>query len=177
MNVEALKSILDGIIVRPDLFPLYSENGTLMTTYCNLAARLAAQACGLKDFDDASLMADDMYKILSTINDGRIKKVDGMTACTHAMIGALGFACASGPMLGEAHGHIAAIFPAPLQGSGSLGHSVPMLANVGRGNPAIDLYKNSAGILTRPNWVCKSSQAFPVSIAGQPFEAPYFIFV
>jgi len=73
-----------------------------------------------------------------------------LNAAAHALGGGLAFAAMSSGQLGEAHGHITAIFPAPMQFSGSLNKNVCMVANVGKQNGEE-----------------KVSQAFPVAL-GEP---------
>lgn len=141
-----LKDICDEVINDPSLEP---ENGT---THCNQGARRVAQAMGCHDFDDESLLADDMVAIMEA--GGQWRKVSGSDATIHALGGGLGFAALSSLRLKEAHGHIAAIYPVGMQFSESLNRDVPLIANVGRQNGEE-----------------KVSGAFPVAL-GEP---DYFI--
>ena len=123
-NVLILQDECDAVISDPSLEP------SAGVTHCNEGARRVAHAMGYLGFDDESLLADDMVRIM---NDGAPwEKVDGATATAHALAGGLAFAAMSSVELGEEHGHIAAIYPAPMQPSGSLGKDVPMVANVGK---------------------------------------------
>ncbi len=119
-----LKEACDDVIADPSLEP----GGGV--THCNEGARRVAQALGCNDFDDESLLADDMCDIMAA--GGRWTRVDGQQATDHALAGGLAFAAMSSHRLGEAHGHIAAIYPAPLEYSGSLARLVPFVANVGK---------------------------------------------
>lgn len=96
------------------------------------------------------MLADDMIKIMEENKSGLWKKVTGEQAAIHACAGGLAFAAASSTMLEEAHGHIAAIYPEPVQFSGSLGKLVPVITNVGMLNE-----------------IERASMAFPVS-KGEP---------
>lgn len=124
MNLEALKAACDEVIADPALEPAAG------VTHCNEGARRVAHAMGYDGFDDESLLADDMVAILNA--GAPWAKVDGAAAAAHAAAGGLAFAAMSSGQLGEAHGHIAAIYPAPMGFSGSLNKSVPMVANVGK---------------------------------------------
>lgn len=158
MDGELLKDACDQVIHDSDLAPKRDKSGAIVETHCNEGALLVARAMGCHEFDtpvgDDPLMADAMCQLMSDNVSGNWDKVDGSAATLHALSGGLGFAAMSSYELGEAHGHICAIYPVGMQESGSLGHDVPMVANVG---------------------VClaeeKSSQAFPVSKG----EASYYI--
>lgn len=159
MDGELLKDACDQVMHDSSLAPKKDKSGKIIETHCNEGALLVARAMGCREFEVADgeeeLMADAMCQLMSDNVSGNWEKVDGSTATLHALSGGLGFAAMSSYELGEAHGHIAAIYPVGMQESGSLGHDVPMVANVG---------------------VClaeeKSSQAFPVSKG----EANYYIF-
>ncbi len=122
--MNELKEACDAVIADPDLEP------SAGVTHCNEGARRVAQAMGYDGFDDEKLMADDMVAILNAGGDW--EKTDGAAAAAHALAGGLAFAAMSSHQLGEAHGHIAAIYPAPMGFSGSLNKKVPMVANVGK---------------------------------------------
>ena len=121
-------------------------------TFCNMAVMAVAKAMGCDELD--GLMADEQYQIMDTNASGRWQKVLGQEATLHAMDGGLAVAGLPSHRLGEAHGHVAVVFPQSMEASGSLGHEVPVLANVGR----------TVGVM-------KSSAAFPV-VDG---EADYFV--
>jgi hypothetical protein len=142
--IEDLKEACDRVITDPALAPGHG------VTHCNEGARIVARAMGCREFDGEGLLADDMVRIMDSNDSGRWMSVDGPSFSAHAMNGGLGFAAMSSSRLGEAHGHIAAGYPAPMQESGSLGKAVPMVANVGRQEGEE-----------------KVSKAFPVSL-GEP---------
>ena len=123
-QIDALKAICDEVIADPSLEP------SAGVTHCNEGARRVANAMGYFGFNDESLLADDMVAIMNA--GGPWSKVDGETAAAHAQVGGLAFAAMSSYQLGEAHGHIAAVYPAPMQFSGSFNKKVPMVANVGK---------------------------------------------
>jgi hypothetical protein len=146
-----LKAACDAVIKDPALAPRLA--GGVMTTYCNVGAIRVANARGCRELD--GLMADDQYKVMAANALGTWRKAaSGAEASLWAQQGGLAFAAMTGKMLGEEHGHIAAIYPAPMQMSGSLGHPVPIVANVGKTNAQE-----------------KESLAFPVA-KGEP---DYFI--
>lgn len=147
MSVQELQAACDAALANPAFQP---ADGV---THCNEAARAIAHAMGYFAFDPPELLADDMVVILNA--GGVWAKVDGPTAAAHAVAGGLAFAAMSSGQLGEAHGHLSALYPLPMQFSGSLNKLVPMLANVGQ----------TVG-------VSKESAAFPVAL-GEP---DYFIF-
>ena len=124
MTAEDLKAACDEVIADPALEP---GNGV---THCNEGARRVAHAMGYFGFNDESLLADDMIAIMNA--GGPWSKVDGATATAHALAGGLAFAAMSSHQLDDAHGHIAALYPAPMQLSGSFSKDVPMVANVGK---------------------------------------------
>lgn len=124
MNLEALKAACDEVIADPGLAPGAG------VTHCNEGARRVAQAMDCHDFDDESLLADDMVAIMHAGGDW--VKVIGSIASIHAGQGGLAFAAMSSAQLSEVHGHIAALYPAAMQFSGSLNRNVPMVANVGK---------------------------------------------
>ncbi len=143
---EQIKDFMLALVKSPELQP---ENEK---TFCNIGARRVAQFFGCHDFDDLNLLADDMIEII--LDSPSWIKIEGVPAATSAQNGNLIFAVMSSARLDELHGHIAAVFPAAPELSPSLGHLVPMLANVG----AI-------------NGITKESADFPVSKG----EANYFL--
>ena len=106
MTAEDLKAACDAVIADPSLEP------SAGVTQCNEGARRVAQAMGYDGFDDESLLADDMVAIMYA--GAPWEKTDGEAATAHALAGGLAFAAMSSGHLGEAHGHIAAIYPAPM---------------------------------------------------------------
>ncbi len=125
IDPEKVKEFMLALVKAPELQP---TNGK---TFCNIAARRVAQFFGCHDFDAPNLLADEMIWILlgSTY---WIKTMDGEVAAAFAQSGNLAFAVMSSERLGDDHGHIAAVFPAQCELSPSLGHPVPLLANVGK---------------------------------------------
>ena len=153
MTAQDLKAACDSVINNPALAP---GNGK---THCNAGALETAQAMDCHEFDVEEgaepLIADEMYTIMSMNKSSRWTKVDGATAVEHALAGGLGYAALPSGRLHEEHGHIATIYPTPMEFSGSLGKEVPVVANVG----VTDAEE-------------KESLAFPVKY-GEP---DYFIF-
>lgn len=129
-DLPTLKAACDAVVRDPALFPVKDAAGNIVETHCNFGAVRVANAMGCHELDH--LMADDQHATMLVNKSGLWKKADGAAAAAHAMAGGLAFASASGAMLGEAHGHIAAVCPEPMQFSGSLGKDVPILANVGK---------------------------------------------
>lgn len=123
------------------------DNGV---THCNQAARLAAQFYRCNEFDDKSLLADDMIKIMDENKSGNWLVCDGYNATKFAMDGCLVFAAKTSKELDAKHGHIAIIIPLPMLHSGSLNRLVPQIGNVGS-----------------RNGVMKVTEAFPVA-KGEP---------
>lgn len=121
-----LKDICDEIL-RDEAFD--PEAGK---THCNQAARRVAQAMGCHDFDDETLLADMMCDVMAS--GSRWSSVSGSDATIHALGGGLAFAAMASHRLGEAHGHIAAIYPVGMGYSGSFKKDVPYCANVGKRN-------------------------------------------
>jgi hypothetical protein len=119
----------------------------------NLGAMRVARAMGCNELDD--IMADEQHRVMSSNTSKRWAKVNGMTATAHACAGGLAFAAMNSETMKEAHGHIAAVSPEPMQFSGSLNKNVPMVCNIGKVNADE-----------------KESLAFPVA-CGEP---DYFIY-
>ena len=142
-----LKSACDAALSNPKLQPVDG------ITYCNMAVQSIAQAMGCGEF--SGLMADEIYQVMKTNPSGHWETATGQEATVYALSGGLAIAAMSSHRLEEDHGHVAVVAPLGMQDSGSLGHDVPVLANVGK----------TVGYM-------KSSEAFPVS-AG---EAEYFMY-
>jgi hypothetical protein len=123
---ELLKDVCDDVIADTDLEPRDGK------TFCNIGARRVAQAMGCHDFDDEDLCADDMISIME--NGSQWSRATGSEATIHALGGGLAFAAMPSARLGEAHGHLAALYPVGMGWSGSLAKDVPYVANVGRQN-------------------------------------------
>lgn len=140
---DTLKKACDAVLSDPSLRP---SSGV---THCNQALARIASACGYTAF--AGLLADDI--LAEVVAAPEWEEVSGSDAAIHALSGGLVFAGMSSTRMGEAHGHVAAIYPLGMGRSGSLGHDVPMVANVGK----------FVGI-------CLSTEAFPVAVG----EASYY---
>lgn len=128
--MSVLQDVCDEIVHDPSLEPFRDSSGKIVETHCNEGAERVAQALGCDELDN--LMADQQYRVMEENQSGRWKKVLGQEATDHALSGGLAFAAATSAMLGETHGHIAAVYPAPMEWSGSLAKDVPMVANVGK---------------------------------------------
>lgn len=129
-DLATLKAACDEIVSDPNLQPVKDSSGKIVETHCNLGAMRVARAMGCDELDN--LMADQQYEVMSDNATKRWAKVDGMTASAHALAGGLSFAAMTSEQLGETHGHIAAVYPAQMQESPSLGKEVPLVANVGK---------------------------------------------
>lgn len=172
-----LLAACDAVVADVALFPEYDAAGNLLHTHCNASTLTLAHAKDCHDFDVLPgadpMMADQMHEVMAANASKRWKRGTGVEAAAHALGGGLAFASATAAMLGERHGHIAGVRPEATRFSGSLGKDVPMLANVGRGDPDKPLgAPNKAGVRRKPNWNCKASQAFPPA-KGEP---DYFLF-
>ena len=144
---DDIKALCDAALSNPAFKP---KNGV---THCNEAVNQVAVAVGCSEF--VGLMADEIYQTILTNASGKWAKVDGSDAAIWSLSNGLAIAGLPSQRLGEAHGHVCVIYPLGMEGSASLGHDVPMVANVGK----------SVGVM-------KSSQAFPPSEG----EADYFIY-
>ena len=122
-----LKAACDAVIADPDLAPKRVKG--ILVTHCNEGAEKVAEAMGCTEL--SGYMADEQYQIMSGNESGKWKKVSGSEATIYALGGVLVFAALPSQRLGEAHGHIAAVYPVGMQWSGSLGRDVPVVANVG----------------------------------------------
>lgn len=165
MNPQSLREFLDGLVKDPKLFPVYSEDGKLLTTWCNLGAQRVAQFFDCKEFALPNARADGLYHWMASNLSGKWIKIDGDAATTRALRGELVFSALPSWVLGGGHGHIAAVMPLPMAKSASLGVLVPQVANIGAGRPdepLVPLLGDPERKKTRSNWVCKTSQAYPV---------------
>ena len=168
-----LKIFQEELLLDYKLWPIYSKDGVLQKTFCNLGARQVAQFLGCKEFDDMNLTADLMFDVMTKNVSKKWAPSTGANAQNYAYKGGLAFAAMTSYRMKEVHGHIASVTQDPLEGSGSLGHAVPFVCNIARGDPTEDLQPRNDGTATRPNYICKSSQAFPVAFG----EANYFIWL
>ena len=101
-------------------------------TFCNIALQAYAHTFGIKCFDDK--LANDICTTAADHPDFTIEK-DPERVMRHASRGGFAFAGKKG----EKHGHVAAVFPAPLVYSGSWKRSVCLVANIGKSNGIMPL--------------------------------------
>lgn len=168
---ERLKAACDEAVAAADLQPQYTTAGALLRTFCNKGAQRIAAAMGRTELDAPGVEenADELHAILERIG----KKVDARSASLHALDGGLAFASMTSKQLGEAHGHICVIRPEALQFSGTLDREVPVVVNIGVGDPTAPLGPaDKAGIRRKRNWNCRASSAFPMKAKGDP---DYFV--
>lgn len=147
-DIAALRAACDAIVHDPKLQAERDAAGNIVRTFCNVGAQRVAHAMGCREFDkpDGSpIMADQMFAVMDGNASGCWLRVSGESAANHALCGGLAFAAATGAMLGELHGHIAAVYPdkaarggergdgpVGMAWSGTLQKDVPMVANVGK---------------------------------------------
>ena len=120
-NIERLKTLCDEAVTNQAFAPRDGK------TYCNFGARFIAEGMGFFGFP-ANALANDMVGFLACCpgwNEDTIER-----AHRHAICGGLAFLA----LEDHPHGHIAAVYPAPMEDSVTWGEQVPMLANVGREN-------------------------------------------
>lgn len=121
MDRAKLDGLCSTLINAPDLQP--KPDGT---TFCNFAVQRAAEQYGFLGL--RGLSANAIAAALPLLPAWR--QVPGDRAAEHAMAG--GLAIAAKQYAG--HGHVAVIAARPCEFSGSLGHPVPVIANVGKRN-------------------------------------------
>lgn len=170
---DTLKKLADRLVDSPNLWPIYDKDGKLLETFCNFSARLAAQAMLCDEFNDPDLLADDMVSIIRLNASGKWHITTGQEAANQSIAGKLAYACQDSKTMMESHGHITLISPEAMRYSGSFEKDVPVVANIGKGDPSKALQQienHPLGYQTKPNWYCKTSEAFPVS-KGEPLYA------
>lgn len=178
-----LAEFLDSLVADPALFPVYTEKGELLRTFCNLAVRAKMPEEEFHAFDGHDLLADGIYTIMASAPQPPLpswRKVTGAEAQAWAAEGGRAIAAMPSWKLKEKHGHVVWVRPDPMVMSESLGALVPMCANIGKGDPGSPLVdgppEECDEVLiprkTRPNWTCKISQAFPPKL-GEPH---YFVY-
>ena len=143
-----LKAACDAALADPELAAERDIAGNIIATHCNLGAQKIANAMGCHDLDDK--MADQQYMTMSADVTGRWSSLSDVEAANCAQSGILVLAAMSSAKLREKHGHIAVLYPAPREFSGSLMSLVPMVANIGKENK-----------------VMRVTQAFPIAY-GEP---------
>ena len=138
MNANEYKQILDAVRVLPELAPVMNPpldyvHGTVVRTFCNFNLDHVMLLYGVKRFINPLTrephMANDMIITMES-SPKQWEKVNGDVACARASQGILVVAC----QREDNHGHVAPIYPASMEMSGSWGKNVPMLSNVGRPN-------------------------------------------
>lgn len=122
--MKDLKTICD-LTVRDPKYAPERTGDTVITTYCNLAVRHIAEEMGVHLFP-SGMLASQMYQLLKT----KAEKLSGTMAAEAALAGRLVIAAQDG----KPHGHVAVIYPAPLEYSPSWNKYIPMVANVGKTN-------------------------------------------
>ena len=175
-DLGTLKAAIAAALADTKMKAEYDAAGNLLRTHCNAGAVAVGKPMGCRELEDESgspICADDQYAVMAANKSGKWNKVFGAAASLWAQQGGLSYAAMTSKMLTEraaqaalaagkpfpkpdAHGHIDALSPEPMQMSGSLGHPVPMVCNIG--------LKNQDE---------KESEAFPVACG----EADYFIWM
>jgi len=152
MNGQRLKEILDIVRVQPDLIPVYDDKGKLVRSYCNIALDRVMGIMGvpriMNPINGQPLLANYMIDHMEA-HDEQYTKVSGDVACARASMGILVIACQCELM----HGHVAPVYPATMQYSGSWKKDVPMVSNVGKKN---EVMKASQAFRVEPDYYsCK----------------------
>lgn len=148
-----LKVLCDYILSAPEFVQRDITADGKEETFCNRAVRYVSYGMGCMDFSP-----DDSANIMVDVMADKWRKATAEEAIFHARNGGLAVAGKRYPV----HGHVAVLYPDPGAYSGSWGHIVPLVANVG----------------VKPNKVKKTSEAFPVKDkkTGAPLPEPdYFI--
>ncbi len=162
MDRVALARFLDALVRDESLYPIYDNNRKLLTTFCNLGAKRNGPGENFHEFDEPGLLADGMGRIMRDNKSGLWHLSSGAEAALWALNGRRAMGFMSSKDLGDMHGHIVRLYPKDMTLSGSLGHPVPWCVNIGRGDPGKPLVNFDPVHKSVPNWICKTSQAFPV---------------
>jgi len=120
-NIERLRGLCDEAVANPAFAPRGGR------TFCNFAARFVAEGMGFFGFPSV-ILANDMIELLAVTPGWTEDSI--ARAHLHASRGGLAFLA----LTEYPHGHLAAVYPAPMEASGTWGEDVPILANVGREN-------------------------------------------
>ena len=121
---KELSAAQDAVFANLDYQP--TEDGT---TFCNLATQDVLRRLGYDAL--AGLTADEMYAYVSTSPDWLIKVMADVQGLANEGTIILGILPAS--KLGESHGHVNTITPAPkMDFSGTWNVATPMCMNLGR---------------------------------------------
>lgn len=121
----ALKALCNSVVSHPAYVKRDITGDGKDETFCNQAVAKIADTLGCRDFAKKPL-ANEMIGIM----EKKWRKVTPLEAAAHAEHGGLAVAAKKA----EPHGHVAVIFPDPMQLSPSLNQYVPIAANVGRIN-------------------------------------------
>jgi len=135
MTPSRLKEILDAVRNQADLLTRDMDGDGDKETFCNIALDRVLGLCGIprmvNKLNGQPLMANDMIDFMrSSVN---WERVNGEVATARANIGTLVVAAQQA----DGHGHVAPVYPAPAEWSGSWGKEAPMLSNVGRQNAVL----------------------------------------
>ncbi len=134
-KVDCLKSACDNAIKDPDLQPKKLPDGEL-ETHCNWGVEAILSDPGWGPFryrGFAGLTADRIHAAI--IEGGKLSgewlRVQGDDASRLALLGCRVIAILDSVQLGQSHGHVAVLYPAPMVYSPKRGRNEPMLANIG----------------------------------------------
>ncbi len=151
IDPEKLKKFLDILVKDPAL--KQKPDGT---TFCNVGLHRSARLFEYLGFTNAKgepIMAREMIAVIKKTGSNWLH-CGGKQAADFALRG--GFALSFMDFLPDPHDHVATVYPAKMEMSGSLKCEVPMVANIGKKNA-----------------VMKSSGAYPVDRG----ECRYAIYV
>lgn len=112
--------------------PIFNDDGSVNTTFCNCFVESVARAMGYTKFWHADrnepMTADEMFEAM-TLSDEWMIEVSGAMAQIHANNGALVIAAILNP---QGHGHVCIVRPGNTVTSGHWGKQAPRVANVGK---------------------------------------------
>ena len=155
MNAVDLKSVLDTVRQQEDLKPVVDAEGHVLKTFCNIGLDRILGLYGTprmaNKLNGQPLCANDMVDYMRN-SATAWTEVTGEVACARASQGILVVAAQGND---SGHGHVAAVYPAPAEHSGSWGKDVPMLNNIGRPNKkgeANQVWKASLCFRTEPKY-------------------------
>ena len=151
IDPEKLKYFLDALVKDKSL--KQKPDGT---TFCNVGVHRGAQLFKYDGFTTKEgwpLMARSMIEVVKARKTGWLI-CESKQAVDFVLRGGLGVSFME--FAPDPHDHVALIYPAKMEASGSLGREVPMVANIGKKNA-----------------IMKSTGAYPVARG----ECRYAIFV
>ena len=131
--VSKLKRICELIVKDPSLM---ARDGK---TFCNFGTNLICSHMGYTGFGD--LLANDIYDKAAR----EWSRTTAQWASEYANSGKLAISAQKGPI----HGHVAVLFPGPMQMSPKWKEEVPLIANVGAINGIMGV---SAAFRTKPDY-------------------------